>query len=140
MKLFFTITKKRLFVLLVAVIILFSVAVWGSGLKVSYIDGSTHAKRMFYINSLNVEVSEEEFTSKKTVIPQKFGNVYVKYNNLQKEAGFDLSDYKGKNITVYSYPTADGEKILTLLVHEGKIIGGDIAETKIDGEMKSLRK
>ena len=140
MKFFFTVTKKSLGITLSAVIVLFLIAMWSSSLKLSVIDGSTHAKRMEYINSLGVEIDEENFTSKETVIPAEFSKVYKEYNKLQKRAGFDLGDYKGKNVTVYSYPLLGENKNLTLLVYDNNIIGGDIAETKINGKMVPLGK
>ena len=64
----------------------------------------------------------------------------AKYNELQKEAGFDLSNYKGKNVTVYSCPVWNSDKLLNLIVYDGKIIGGDISDVAFDGEMKPLKK
>ncbi len=140
MKLFLTVTKKGLFIMLSAVVVLFLSAMWTFSLKVSAIDGSTHAKRMAYINSLGVVVDQNNFTSKETVIPSEFGDVYNEYNKLQKEVGFDLTRFKGKCVTVYSYPVLKQDKNLTLIVNEGNIIGGDIAETSLCGEMLPLGK
>ncbi len=140
MKLFFTVTKKGLFITLSVVAVLFLTAMWSASLRLSVIDGSTHAKRMMFINELGISVDEENCTSKETVIPNEFGAVYNEYNKLQKKAGFNLADFKGKSVTVYSYPLLGENKILTLLVHDNNIIGGDIAETKLDGEMLPLRK
>lgn len=140
MKLFFTVTKKGLCVALSAVVILFLSATWTFSLKASEIDGSTHAKRMIYINSLGIAVDEDNYSSKETVIPTVFQDVYSEYNKLQKEAGFDLSPFKGKSVTVYSYPVSGQEKNLTLIVCDGNIIGGDIAETSLNGKMLPLRK
>ncbi len=140
MKLFFTVTKKGLCVTLSAVVILFLSAMWTFSLKATGIDGSTHAKRITYINSLGIAVDEDDFSSKETVIPTEFQDVYSEYNKLQKEAGFDLARFKGKSVTVYSYPVSGQEKNITLIVCDGNIIGGDIAETDLSGKMLPLRK
>lgn len=140
MKLFLTVTKKGLFVFLASVVVLFLSIMWIFSLKVSAIDGSTHAKRISYINSLGIAVDEDNFTSKETVIPTEFGEVYDEYNKLQKAAGFDLARYKGKGVTVYSYPVLKQDKNLTLIVCEGNIIGGDIAEISFSGKMLPLGK
>jgi hypothetical protein len=113
---------------------------WTFSLKASAIDGSTHAKRMVYINSLGVAVEEDKCSSKETVIPTEFQDVYTQYNKLQKAAGFDLAPFKGKSVTVYSYPVSGQEKNLTLIVCDGNIIGGDMAEIKLNGKMLPLRK
>ena len=133
MKFFFTITKKGLAITLAAILTLFLVASWVISLKVTAIDGSTHEKRVFYINNLGYEIDEGNITSKETVIPEKFGDVYLNYNKLQKEAGFDLSNYKGKNVTVYSCPLWESDKRLNLIVYKGKIIGGVISDVAFDG-------
>ncbi len=140
MKLFFTITKGRLAVIFCSIVIIFIGFVWTSSLRVCAIDGSTHAKRMVYIQSLNVSVDESGYIFKQTTIPENFSDVYLNYNKLQKKGGFDLSDYKGKQVMVYTYPLTDSAKNLTLIIYNGQIIGGDIAETKIGGKMTEIRK
>lgn len=139
MKLFFLVTKKGLAAVLSAVIVLFILASWTVSLKLTAIDGSTHEKRAHYIKSLGYEINEKDITSKETVIPSEFGEVYSNYNKIQRQAGFDLSDYKGKNVTVYTYPLWENNKNLNLIVYEGKIIGGDVCDTAFDGEMKPLK-
>lgn len=140
MKLFFTITKKSLCITLCAVVVLFLTAMWSYSLKLSVIDGSTHAKRMTYINGFSLNIDEKNWTSKQTVIPHKFSDVYTKYNELQKQSGFDLSSFKGRTVTVYSYPILNEEKVLTLIVCDNNIIGGDVAETRLGGKMEPLKK
>lgn len=139
MKFFFTVTKKSLAWLLCLSIVIFFTSLWFSSLKAQAIDGSTHEKRMIYINSLKISVDEENAAKKETVIPSAFSDVYSNYNSLQKKSGFDLSKYKGKSVTIYSYPLISGDKNLTLIICEGKIIGGDIADISFNGEMKPLK-
>ena len=140
MRLFFTLTKKRLAILLLVVIAALSSLIWVSSLELHYIDGSTHAKRMEYIRSQGVLVEENGFTEKETLIPETFGEVYLKYNELQKKGGFNLSPFKGEAVTVYSYRITGADKTLTLIVHEGEIIGGDIAENSLNGKMREIKR
>ena len=139
MKLFLTVTRKGLAVALAAVLIIFALLSVTASLKASAIDGSTHRKRMVYIKGLNISVDEDSFTYKKTVIPKEFGSVYNNYNKLQRKAGFDLSRFKGEEVTVYTYPVLGCEKNLTLIVCDGEIIGGDISEVSVNGEMLPLK-
>ncbi|MGI6280252.1 MAG: DUF4830 domain-containing protein [Acutalibacteraceae bacterium] len=139
MRLFITITKKTLAVILMAILVLFLTAAWLTSVKFSMIDGSTHAKRASYIKSLGYDIDGQKVTSKEIIIPDKFGDVYGKYNELQKQAGFDLSDYKGKKATVYTYPLWEDDRVIHLIVVEGKIVGGDICETAVDGKMEPLK-
>ena len=139
MKLFFTVTKKGLFVALAVAVTFFICVMWATSLKVSAINGATHRNRMTYIKSLNIDVDENSVSVKETVIPEDFGEVYDRYNEIQKMAGFDLTSFKGREVTVYSYPLKNQNRVLTLIVCEDRIIGGDIADIKIDGEMKPLK-
>ncbi len=139
MKFFCTITKKRLLIAFCCLTVAFLTALWSLSLKYTVIDGSTHEKRMLYITDLGYNVDEENFTAKETVIPSKFSDVYSNYNKIQKQAGFDLSNYKGRDITVYCYPINNENRNLTLIVHNGRIIGGDIADTALNGRMKPLK-
>ena len=139
MKLFFTVTKKGLFVALAVAVTFFLCVMWATSLKVSAINGATHQNRMIYIKSLNIDVDENSVSVKETVIPEDFGEVYDRYNEIQKMAGFDLTSFKGREVTVYSYPLKNQNRVLTLIVCEDCIIGGDIADIKIDGEMKPLK-
>ena len=102
-------------------------------------DGSTHAIRMAYLESLGIRVEETAEQVKDIVIPETFSDVYEHYNRLQRQAGFDLADYKGKEATVYTYRLLQNEgKTVTLIVCGGRVIGGDIADVAIDGEMLPL--
>lgn len=139
MKIFLTVTKKGLFVALAVAVTFFLCVMWVTSLKVSAINGATHQNRMTYIKSLKIDVDEDNVSVKETVIPETFGEVYTKYNEIQKKAGFDLAPFKGREVTVYSYPIKNQDRILTLIVCEDRIIGGDIADVKIDGEMKPLK-
>ena len=140
MKLFFVVTKRKLAVIFCGIVFIFVGFVWTSSVQVSAIDGLTHAKRMEYIRYLKVDVNENDYTIKETIIPENFSDVYKEYNKLQKSGGFDLSSYKGRQVTIYSYPLTSSGKTLTLIVYDGEIIGGDIAETKIGGKMTEIRK
>ena len=138
-KFFFTITKKGLIIALASVSLLLLTSIWTFSIKADMPDGSTHAKRMVYAKSLNLSLDEEKITSKETVIPTEFGAVYSEYNEIQKQAGFNLKNYKGKTVTVYSCPLTDKKRTLTLIVCNGKIIGGDIAEISANGKMLPLK-
>lgn len=139
MKFFFTVTKRGLAVFLAVLIVGFLCAARVISIKYSFIDGSTHENRMRFIRQNDYSVDEGSISSKEIVIPSPFNDVYSKYNKLQKEAGFDLTDYKGKAAVVYSYNLTSDDKILHLIICDGEIIGGDVCDAAFDGEMKPLR-
>ncbi len=87
-----------------------------------------------------------EGVCKDIVIPEEFGEVYEKYNELQKQQGFDLHDHASKDAQVYTFDVAsvNGEHRdhteAHVIVCAGKIIGCDIASSALDGGMEAVIK
>ncbi len=140
MKFFITLKRRHLAVILAVIIIAFLIFSQFASARAKNIDGSTNAKRIEYIKSLGIEPDDTNVSSKQITLPQIFGEVYKKYNRLQKKAGFDLSHYKGEKATVYTYALSGSDRELHLIVSENKIIGGDIADINVDGEMLPLKR
>ena len=141
MKLYFVFTRKNLAVILAVIIAAFILIGQFSSVKSAEIDASTNAKRVLFLEGLGYEVDETATEIKDIVIPENFSAVYEKYNNLQKEAGFDLKNYRGKNAKVYSYSLQnDTEQQIHLIVCEDKLIGGDVASLKLNGNMTGLKR
>ena len=131
-------TKKRLAVVLATVIL--SLVLVGQFLSVgaNQIELSTNEKRVQYINTLGIKLANDDFTQKQVIIPQTFNNVYEKYNNLQLQAGFNLKNYRGKQVTIFTY-NIDSQTVVNLMIYKNKLIGGDISSLKIDGNMTELK-
>ncbi|MDR0821894.1 MAG: DUF4830 domain-containing protein [Oscillospiraceae bacterium] len=84
-------------------------------------------------------------TEIKTVkIPPSFSAAYQQYNDLQKKQGFDLSRYKSKEVTSYTYKVTNysynGDVFATVLVYNGDVIGGDLCSYALDGFMTAVKK
>lgn len=140
MKLFVILNKKNLAIILALLIIGFLLMGEFLSAQRSGFDGSTNALRVEYLKSIKLEPDDSEVASKNIIIPERFGEVYENYNLIQRKAGFDLSRYKGKEATLYTYALAgEKDREIHLIVCDGKIIGGDIASLKLNGEMKSLK-
>ena len=76
-------------------------------------------------------------------IPKQPDPVYERYNALQKSQGFDLNTYAGKNVMRYVYeirnfPGTSSQVYATLLVSDGKIIGGDITDRSDRGQVQGF--
>ncbi len=139
MKLFITLSKKTLCVILAAVIIALILIGQLFTIQADGIDGSTNTLRCEYIEGLGYHINETALSVKEIVIPEKFSDVYSRYNSMQKTAGFDLSLFKGKSACVYTYRLCDTEDtVINIIVSDHDIIGGDISSVRIDGEMKAL--
>ncbi|HHZ05886.1 MAG TPA: DUF4830 domain-containing protein [Clostridiales bacterium] len=75
-------------------------------------------------------------------IPMEFNETFNEYNELQRQQGLDLANYKGKvcqrrsyNITNYG---TDTQVKANLLVYNGVVIGGDICSVELDGFMHTF--
>lgn len=106
---------------------------------------STDDERLNFIAQLGCTVENEPVSVSEVLIPQEFDEVYKQYNELQLSSGFDLNAYKGCTVKKWTYQVTscpefeDCENIrLTLLVYKGKIIGGDICSTELDGSILPL--
>ena len=102
----------------------------------NYTGIKTESDRLSFISDYGYNVAG--LASQSDVrIPEEFDAVYTKYNDIQRAQGLNLKKYAGKNVTRYSYYLKDyegydGKVMLTLLVYNDRIIGGDVCG--IDGE------
>lgn len=141
MKLFITLSKKKLCVILASLIILLIIIGQLVTINAGGIDGSTNALRCEYLSGLGYTVDETAISVKEIVIPENFSDVYNEYNRLQQKVGFDLSPYKGDKAVVYTYRLSGSEDmVINLMVHDNNIIGGDVSSVRIDGEMRALER
>lgn len=107
----------------------------------------TNSQREEYLTSLGWEF-KTDCTEKQVTIPAEFNDVYSRYNEIQKSQGFDLEQYKGQEVTVYTYSITNYQGYenrdciyANLLVFNNTLIGGDVCSTSVsDGFMQSLKK
>ena len=76
-------------------------------------------------------------------IPEAFPPVFEDYNALQLQQGYDLHDYAGRDCDLYTYavtnwPDESQTVLANLYVYRGRVIGGDIHSTNLDGFMIGL--
>jgi len=133
--------------IIVILITFFANHVEGSKNVVSTVTLETNEQREAYLTSLGWEFNTD-CTEKQVTIPSEFNDTYTKYNDIQMSQGFDLTAYKGKTVTVYTYNITnyDGYEnrdciFANLLVCDNVLIGGDICSTSVsDGFMQALKK
>lgn len=104
-----------------------------------------NAQRVEFLAKLGWQVDENPADVRNITIPEKFNDVYNNYNQLQKAQGLDLYKFKGKNCTCYTYkinnyPDFKENINANLIVLNGKLIGGDVCSTKLDGFMHGFKK
>lgn len=101
--------------------------------------------RVLFLENLGWQVSASPVESGQVRIPQEQNEVFSRYNDLQKSAQYDLSQYAGKTVMRYVYkvnnfPGATEPVYATLLVYKDQVIGGDITNTAASGTMQALTK
>ena len=96
MRLFITFSKKTLLIVLAALAV--GIIILGEvfTIRAGGADGSTNALRCDFARGLGVTPDETAVSVKEIVIPEEFSDVYMKYNELQRSAGYDLMPYRGR--------------------------------------------
>ncbi|MBQ4097317.1 MAG: DUF4830 domain-containing protein [Clostridia bacterium] len=84
------------------------------------------------------EVEATPLEEVKIRIPEEFDKVMNAYNELQRNQGLDLSKYKGREVTRYTfkitnYPDYKGSVMANVIVYKKRVIGGDICSTDVTG-------
>lgn len=78
-------------------------------------------------------------------VPAEFDKIFAAYNEIQKEQGLNLSKYKRKKLTRYTFEVTNYEgydkKVLAnVLVYRGKVVGGDICSADVEGFVHGFEK
>ena len=100
--------------------------------------------RVKFLTDFGWEVTTSPEQSGQVRIPATSTEVFDRYNALQKNQGYDLSNYAGKNVMRYvyrinNYPGATEPVYATLLVHKNQVIGGDITDTSPSGRIQGFK-
>lgn len=137
--------KKRVAIILWAIIILIGVVAGLLSMRGRDPGPADRAPQTpaEFLASLGFEIDETSEQIIDVVIPREFGVVYENYNNLQRQAGFDLTAFKGKQVQRYCYNILNfsdfnGEVVGNVLVDGDKIIGGDVCSVRYDGFIRPL--
>lgn len=78
-------------------------------------------------------------------IPAEFDKIFAGYNEMQKSQGLDLSKYKKKEVTRYTftvtnYKDYDGTVYANVLTYRNRVIGGDICSADVGGFIHGFEK
>ena len=105
---------------------------------------SANDGRVKFLQDFGWDVTTSPTESGRVRIPEQSGEVFDRYNTLQKGQGYDLSKYAGKTVMRYvykinNYPGATEPVYATLLVYKNQIIGGDVTDTAAKGHIRGFR-
>ncbi len=109
---------------------------------------SNEKERLSFISQFGWEVIEEPEEVAEILIPNEFDTVYENYNAIQKKQGCDLLDFCGRRVKrwtyiITNYPGYEADSAcirINMLVLDGKVIGGDVCSTELDGFMHTFQK
>lgn len=99
--------------------------------------------RCRYLEQYGWKVKSPALSCENVVIPRSFSDVFNAYNELQKQQGFDLSEYCGLEAELYTYGVTNYENeenvVAQLYIRNGCVIGGDVHSTELDGFMVGIK-
>lgn len=103
-------------------------------------------KNIAFLKKYGWETEDGFIEREEIVIPTEFDDVYLNYNEIQKESGLDITPYKGKRAVRYTYiiknyPNKEYNNVrANVICVDGKPIAGDIMTVGLNGFMHSLSK
>ena len=103
----------------------------------------TNEQRVKFIESFGISVSDEPREQVSFSVPENFDTIISGYNEIQKLQGLDLTRYKNKKVTRYTYNVEkyeeyDGEVVVNIIVYRGNVIGCDVSSLSPGGFVKPL--
>lgn len=142
--------KKAVFVIAMAALVLIGiillVGAFTGGAKTeakAALSARNEKGRAAYLADCGWTVETPALSEDTVLIPKQFSPVFEEYNELQKQQGFDLSEYCGMEVTMYTYRVVDsgreGDVLAVLYVLNGAVIGGDVHSTALDGFMCGVK-
>lgn len=140
--------KKIMLVLLIlAAVLLAAILIFGGKSEETAAQTSAVAAnddRVKFLSEFGWEVTPAPKEATQVRIPAEEGEMFRRYNALQKGQGYDLSKFAGKKVMRYVYeitnfPGAQEPVYATVLVYKGKVIGGDVTDTSVKGKIRGFQ-
>ena len=146
-------TLKFFAFLLLSIGLLVGIVIWGRSEAVAVsvvgevnLSGvKTNEQRVEFLEGFGLIVDKEPTEQKSFRLPTNFDRVTNSYNEIQKSQGLDISKYKGKKLTVYSYKVnnfkeGDAEAYAHLFVYRSRIVACDVSYMGDGGKVYPLMK
>ena len=109
----------------------------GTNTEIDYSRIKAKEDRVEFISRFGIEVDPDSEESVAFRMPDNFDRVILGYNELQKKQGLDLTKYKNKRVTRYTYKVtnyeSDGDVYANLFVFRGKIVACDVCSADPEG-------
>lgn len=108
------------------------------------IDNATNDMIVTFIQDLGWEIDAVPSEITHVTLPESFDAVYETYSAVQVHSGFPFADFKGKNVTRYTYNVLNHKKsasdkvVAGVFVYENTIIGAEISSGGMNGFMHAI--
>ncbi len=108
------------------------------GVKIRYDKIKSEEDVVSFLSQFGWTVSEKPLETEEVTVPSEFDKVFLGYNEIQKGQGLDLSKYRRKQLTRYTYevlnfPDYEGKVYANVLVYRNKVVGGDLCTADMSG-------
>ena len=103
----------------------------------------TNDDRVEFIKEFGVDVKEAPIETVDFTLPENFDRIIAGYSEIQKMQGLDLSKYKNKKVTRYTYLAEnydgyDGDVYVNLILYKNTVIACDISSADPSGFISPL--
>lgn len=118
-----------------------SVSVASDNLNLSGI--KTNDDRVAFIAHFGINVQPVPKESEEIRVPENFDKLLLEYNLIQKRQGLDLSKYKNKKVTRYTYEAENYNgktAYVNIVIYKGTVVACDISSDGDGGFVEPLIK
>ena len=128
---------KLIFIIAAAVIISVIFALFS-------VDGAANRRNVEFINSFGWDVDDSPADISHLTIPEDLSGIYLVHSQVSAIDGSSIVDYRGKNITRYSYnvlnhkDSGSGKIRADIFVYKSDIIAADISDISMGGNLTPI--
>ncbi len=120
-------------------------SVFASSDTVDFSNVKTNEDRLAFISQFGINAKEAPTETEDFRVPESFDKVIAGYNEIQKKQGLDLSKYKNKRVTRYTYEASGYEGssdtvFVNLIIYRNTVIACDVSSTDPNGFVAPLVK
>ena len=113
--------------------------------SIRYEDVESVSDQIAFLAQFGWEVEPAPLESTTVTIPAEFDKVFAAYNEMQKEQGLNLSKFKNKDATRYTFAVSnyegyEGTVYANVLVYRNRVIGGDVCSADTSGFVHGFEK
>ena len=110
---------------------------------VNYAGIRTDEDRVTFLGTFGWEVDPAPTEEVTFLLPSEFDRVLAGYNEIQKDQGLDLSRYKNKKVTRYTYEIRnyegyEGKVYVNLIMYKNRVIAADVTSADPYGFVHGL--